>query len=443
MLLTHQKRHYALGLAWATAHDAAEARRESKNRPKAHRVVLPSGGQFWLGLYDEPVKGNTYAAALAIGLVEPNVIVCEAVSDTHSWICSIVDGLPVVGYDRLELTEDARDTVGEWTSMFHKAGFVGDLPGAKASLVEVLEQLGQAIDTKRINGKQLAATRLQSQGISLGSVEVSARSVASVMVLAALPALGWFGWQAWLKIKAASAAQQLSMANAAKQAMNAEQIAAERRARAADFQRQVAAKRAELEQQAKASSDAVWHEWHAIRRALPVSAFGYQPTTMKCDTGSCQVEWSGSGPFTLPADKARLPGVLPNMEPTLTASSRFPLSSAPLARPDLVSYTRPEELRFALANAAILHLPGLQVDAMQPVVMTPAPDLGLAPVTLGATGKLRVTLDGRAPLVMAEGAHRFLSQWPVHLTSIRFDSLNQASGITLEGTYIVVEPQRQ
>ncbi len=251
MLLHHQNKHYALGLQWATALDASEARRECKNRPKANRVLMPAAGRVWVGLYDEPVKVATYAAALAAGLIEPNVIVCEQVDETHSWICSIVDAMPVAGYDLLLPTAEARDTVAQWPSMFPKAQFIGDLPGAKSALVEVLDELEKGIASKSISAKQVAAIRLQSQGVSMASV-------VTIMAVLAIPVLGWFGWQAWVKIRAASAAHQVSMTTAAQQAMNAEQIAAERRRKTEEFHRAVAAKRAELERQASTAPGPIW-----------------------------------------------------------------------------------------------------------------------------------------------------------------------------------------
>lgn len=433
MLLRHHNKDYALGLMWASAHDAGEARRESKSRPKAHRVLLPAGGQFWIGLYDEPVKRNTYAAALAVGLVEPNVIVCEQVNDAQTWVCSIVDGLPVVGYDLLVPNDEARDTVAQWTSMFVKAQFIGDLPGAKSSLVEVLDALAKAIKSKSksISAKQLAAIRLQRQGISVGSI-------ATMTAILCIPLAGWFGWQAWLKIKASSTARQLSMASAAKHVMNAERAAAERRERIEDFRRQVAVKRAELERQGGTPPEPVWRQWNAVRRALPIIAHGYKPMSMSCDTASCKVDWTGAGPFTLPSDKRLLPGVLPNVEPTLAATSQFPLTPPGTTRAPLYAYTAPEALWFALASAATVSLPGLQVDAMQPVVVSPPPELGLSPVTIGAVGKLRIALNGPTALVLADDVYSFLSLWPVQLTSIRFDALGLTAGaISIEGTYIL------
>ncbi len=430
MILQHQSKQFALGLTWASAHDAAEARRESQSRPRAHRVLLPSNGQFWIGLYDEPVKGVSYAAALAVGLIDPNVIICERVSETHSWLCAIVEGLPVVGYDHLVVNEEARDTVSQWTSFFPKAQFVGaDLPGAKSSLSEVLDELAKAIATKRITPKQLVAIRLRRQGISLTSV------VAAVGILS-LPILGYAGWVSWNKILASSSAQKVSMANAAKQALNAEQAAAEKRKKIAQFGLQVAAKRADLDRQSATHPEPLWRQWHS-KRKLPLVAYGYQPSSMNCDASSCTLQWVGSGAFTLPADKLRLPSVVPNMEPTLSATSIFPLTPTTMTRSGATPFLTPESLRFAFANAASVALPALQIEAMTPVVLSPPQELGLAPVHVGAIGKWSLALNGPMALVSAEDAFSFLKPWPVQLTSIKFETLGAtAGGITVEGTYI-------
>lgn len=434
MLLTHAGRQFAVGLEWSTAVSSGEVKRTSKSKPKAFRVVRPVGGTYWLGLYDGPVKGAAYSAALAVGQVEPNAVVCEQVSDTHSWLCSVQDGLPTIGYDLLVPNGEARALASEWTASFGKSSFVGDLPGAKCTVSSLLDGFEQLVKAKGISSKDLAAMRLGRQGISV-------RSIATMVAMGCVAIALLWGWKYWEKLRTAQLAQKMTLANAAKSAMNAEQVEADRRRRIAAFNNQVAGMRVELENQARTSHAPLWANWHEIRRRLPVSLAGYAPASMTCTITECTVLWQGSGAFTHPADKRLLPNVIADDEPNLAAKSKFPVSASATLRPPAPLFGSAQALRLSMVNAAFGRLGGLQVDPMEPVVATPAPDLGIQPVALGARGKWRLSLGGPMALVQAEEAFQFLQQWPVQLVSVSFGSLASGGSIALEGSYALVGVQ--
>lgn len=432
MLLSHKGRQYALAIDWASAMDSAELRRETKRRGSgAHRVVRPVAGRFWVGHYTGPVKGQAYAAAFAVAQIEPNLVVCQQVSDTHCWVCAVQDGLPNVGHDQLVPLHEARELAAEWTAQFSKSVFVGDLPGARCAVPELLDAFEELVAAKGVTKKDLAGMRLRRQGTP---AVAAARLVAIALVAASA---GW-GWQYWQKVRLASQARQLSMANAAKQALNAEQAEADRRRRAQAFQNLVAGRRAELQEVAATSPAPLWRRWNELRAALPVSLHGYTPMSVRCDASSCEVDWQGVGALTQPADKIKLPGAQPSFEPTLSASSKFPVG-VPRTPRQLVQFAaEPQALRFALANAASVHVRGLQVDPMEAVTVTPDADLGLKPITVGYRGKWRLTAGG---LVNAEEAFRFISAWPAQVTSVKFTSMAADASVSLEGVYAIPAPE--
>jgi hypothetical protein len=434
VLLTHNGRQFALGVDWATAHDSGEVRRMSKARARACRVVRPVGGKFWLGLYDAPIRGKVFSAALAIGKAEPNAVVAERVSDTHSWLCSIQDGLPVVGYDLLVPNEEARDLASQWTASFTKSGFIGDLPGAKCQVASLLDEFEQLVSAKSVPSKDVAAMRLQKQGVSLSSI-------AGIVALGCLVIGLYAGWGYWQRLRQSSAAQQMSLSAAAQQAINAEKVAADRKRRTQEFQAQVVAARSELQRAESSSPTPLWRAWTDVRRSLPISSYGYSPVSLNCGTAECQVEWQGLGTLTQPVDKARLTGVIPNLEPTLAATSKFRLQPAAETREPGRKFASPQELRMAIVNAAIVAAPGLVVDAMTPVTLTPPADLGLQPVTVGARGRWRFAASGPTGPIAAEEVFKFLATWPVQLTSLQYGAVGTGSGgaITVEGTYVLID----
>lgn len=427
MLIVHNKLQLALGLNWSMPQDSAEVRVESKAMPAAHRVVVPTDGRFWLGLYEGQIKGTAYAAALIIGLVVPTCIVCQAVSDDQAWICSIQDGKPVPLYDKLIPISEARNTLIEWTHFFSEAEMVGDQLGAGMTLEDVLAALDQKIADKEIKKKQLQAAVLVRQSVSM-------TVILNIVLVVALIAGGYFGWITYQRVRKNADAAKQGLAKAAQAALSAQQTEAERQKLIRDFRAAVEKRRMEVETSVGRVLSA-WGQWEAARRAVPFIAYGYTPVSMDCGLEACNVAWVGTDRYTFAVDKGKVPGAVQDFDTRLATSSRIPVSTPATDGRPLVQFSSAEELRFRMSTDLATVVPGMQIDPAQPVVVIPPPNLGLAPETVGSQGRFRTSFQGPAALVHAHDAVARLSRWPVTLTTVRYSAVNAVTSVELEGSY--------
>ena len=450
MQMTLNKKQLALGLEWSIAPTESEMRAEGKRHPKAHRAIVRRADQIWLGLYAEPYKGTVYAGALVVGLIEPNSVVCVQVNEDTYWMCAVLDGMPVVGYDKFVPAENARSLAMDWFSQFKQSSVIGGLNGAKRSLDDLMNALDEAIEKKEITAKQLASLRVAPQTTPVSSI-------AMLLVLMSLPVAGYFGWQHWKKVSAAQHNQKITVSKLADEVINAEKLAAQRKLATENFHKAVAAKRAEIAALTQNSSRPVWAEWERVRTSIPLSSRGFTPQKMECDDKVCQVSWAAEGALTRPADKLALPGVLVDFDPSLTAKSEYPIPTevSNVAKQGGNAATNAAELRFAIANA-MGSFATVQVEPMQAAVVTPPPDLGLPPKTLGGIGAWKVVLADKYSLIQADDFLRRLHAWPMRVTKVRYIGLghalsaqpgqpflggpSQSLAIEFEGTYGFAQP---
>jgi hypothetical protein len=85
----------------------------------------------------------------------------------------------------------------------------------------------------------------------------------------------------------------------------------------------------------------------------------------------------------------------------------------------------------------------VQVEAMRPITLTPPPDTGLSPVTVGYQGKWSATASGATAPVVAQDVMRFASHWPVVLNTVDFEALTGQGSITVEGSFVMPAPAVQ
>lgn len=450
MLITEHKRPLAVGLEWSMAPNEKELRAESRRKPKAHRVIGRRPGQLWLGLYEEPYKGAAYAGALIVGMVEPKAIVCEPVNEEQSWVCAISDGMPLVGHDQLVPTANARRTVMDWMTRFPNSALIGTgVHGRKFTLQEVLEAFERSVEGKQTTAKQLAAAKLEAQSMPW-------LAVVKIVGACLLPVAAYFGWQHWEQSSLARRDQKVSVARLANEVVNAEKLAAQRKLLTDNFHRSIADKRAELTSVSDTDSMMAWQEWERVRKSIPLTSRGYVPQRLECDLKVCQLGWAGAGPFTRPSDKLDLPGVVADLEPTLTAKSEFVLPAEKLnaRKTQGRTVTGAAELRFAIVSN-LMGFPNLIVEPAQAAIVTPAPDLGLKPITVGAMGTWRLSFNDRFALLQAREWQQRIASWPMKATKVRYSGLGQVPSsdssqssaasqsvvVEVEGVYGFVQPK--
>lgn len=430
----------ALGVEWSHAGNKSDARNLIKSIRNGYLITLPSPhatGEQWIGAYKENPKKALAAAAL-IGLVVPNAIVCEQITETETWVCVIQDQMPVAGFDQLVDPAGARQQATSMMSMFPKAELFGDLPGSKSNISGLLEQIAQNVADKAITKKTISSLQLRRVG-------VSPQLVLSIMLACAIPIAGYFAWDYYKKFDLARKNAAILGARAAQAAMSAEQLAKEKQNQIEAFNAKVQKRRDEIASQSNAG--AILPSWTAInsvRQTLPVSQLGgYRPTRLACTEGQCQASWESHGIFTSLADRSKLTGTDNFADLSKSAKTLHPYT-VQAALPDAKSAApvkmNSASLRFALIDR-FARTPGLVVEPPSPIVITPPPGLDLTPVTVGHMGAIKVTMTGPYALVRAQSLMEQLNQYPVAIKSIEFNGLYQSLSIAIEAGYSALEAQ--
>ena len=431
MLVPIGSRTLALGMDWSLAMSRAEVRARLKQARRTPATVVPGpNNQFWVGLHPGDAPRRTLSGAAVLGLVAPSAIVCQAVdaAQTQCWVCAIQDGKPVVGgYDAVLPRAQAADRAMEYMTLFGSAQLYGDLPGAAASVRTLLDQVEQGVRDRAISRKLLADCEVRRQGVSPATVLQAAAWVA-------LPLAGFYGWKEMQGLERARQAAALQSATSNRQAVTAQQLDAERQRLVADFHASVEAGRAEFRRSARAGQVApLWREVSAARRALPLSAAGgYAPTALRCTGLDCSVIWEGRGRFTLASDKRAITGQADDQLSTST-TTRFRLAPLP-AVPGQASGDGPARLRQRLVER-LQRTAGITVEAAQPVLVQPPPNLDLSAQHVGDAGAVRVLLQGPTALVSADHVIAVLDAFPVRVETIAFTGLGQGAAVAIDASY--------
>lgn len=419
----------ALGMEWVMPTSKAEIRAEKKARAKQNFVFSEASGQYWLGFHSA-VTGKVYSAAFLVALVKPNAVVYCPVDDAHGWVCAITEGMPVVGYDKILPLSEARSTAIEWSNLFNHAEVVGELSGSQCSVPEVFESLSQELASKTINKGQLAMAMLSGGSISVKRIGVFAGAVFLIGVAA-------FGVKVFRETQAKREHEQITLQEAAQQLlaekMNREKVDAERKALAAAYAAKVAAERTGM--RVRVSPWSLWSGVTGVRRSLPVSLYGYKPQTFDCTTDSCRVEWVGSGRFTSPVDKLRLPNVERSMTAELKANSTFGVSSVKDSMPGSRAGNA-EELAFVLQSSFAMKGANFQLQPPQPVVVDVPKGMNGAPEIIGHVGKWHASFQGATALLQATEFMQQAARWPIRVSSVKYQSL--ASIVDVDGEYVFV-----
>jgi hypothetical protein len=434
MLIQRGEWNLAIGVEWSIAGDAKELRKARKKHARSDFVVAEherQERQKWVGFH-EPVKGNVYAAALLVALVKRDAIVIYPISESQVWVCAIQDHMPVVERDCILPVETARETALGWTSMptFLNAEIIGDENGAE-TFDGILEMLKQGLESRAIRKKQLSMALLRRKDATLRTAAAAAAAVAAIGVLGV-------GLKLYIDTQRTKANDQKTALEHAQQMLaemqNKAKVEQERKAKIAEFQRQVEA--AKKEYAVRPSPSMFWGALTAVRRSIGISVHGYRPQNYECTVQQCRLTWQGSGRFVTVADKLLLPNVEPNYSTDLTAASVFPITveqdDLP-ANPEVVKTA--EELRFWLHSTFAAHYQGIQFEPTQPVTLAPPAGLGIEPVVVGYVGKWHITLPGNTALIQGGELMNAISKWPVRVLTIKYGG---ASGVDISGEYVFV-----
>ncbi len=433
MLYTHNNHWYAIGLAWSDFVDAAQARAHVRQARQPSIVVdVTAAGQpaVAVGLCDDaPLPGPVVSAAMAVGLVFPDTLICQTLADGRVWFASVASGVPFSGHDRIVSQEEVAPLLREQTS--HVPGMVGDARGATMSLAEALDRYESQVADGRISRSQVASVRLQPAASPVR------RAIGAAALALALAGIGLVLWMEGIDLRSA-ADRQAALARLTQGREQAARLAAERQARITAFQQAVEQRRAQLLAAQPGPLDQ-WAIWERARRQLPFTVNGYIADAMECTPARCVVRWQASSAQVRFVDKAAIPDGVDDLEPAATASSQVRLEPAPVrtAAPQGPSAAA---LRLAIAQALQFQASDATVAQPSAVVMTAPAELGLPAVDLGAAGALRIAIGGPAALVRGHDAVAMLRALPVSLDTVRWTQLRSSPALELEGRWTFVNP---
>lgn len=432
MIYSQNKRSYVMGMSWSDQGGNIGEAKSFAKRERRPYVIVPTHDAtgervFAVGIHggNEAIKGRTFSAALALGLVEPNAVICQALADNTVWFSVLRAGAPIAGEDRVVSAEESDDFLRQHLGMADCV--IGDVTGAKYPLNTAFDEFEQRIADGRINKEQLKAIQ-----IALPTTTTQLALQAS-LVLSLVAALG-VGWWVYDRHLSSEKARKAALSQVTKSQEEAARLEAQRKAAIETYNRQVAEKRAEIER-ALGGPMAQWQAWESVRRSLPRSVNGYEPDSMECTPAKCTVNWRASGPTVRFVDKAALPGWVEDYEPGLTARSEFVLQPVTSTTATLRAEDAPK-LRLAIAQT-LQFVTDSSIGAPQPAAFTPPaqpPDTGLQPVNLGFTGDLRMAGAGASGLLKLNQAMQAVKHAPIALKSIRWSQLStSAPGAEVDG----------
>lgn len=435
MIYTHNKRQYAIGMEWSDCEDASAAKTHIKDHKQPYLKVAadPSGASkaVAVGLFEPSKARNLLSCSMAVGLVEPDVIIFHKLSDESVWIAVLHSGLPYSGMEHILPVEKAQELLRE--QMLYTSLVIGDMPGSK-NLNDVLSQFESWASEGRLTKQQVASIQVLQPSSTTRLVLYAAL----VLSLAAAVTTGWWLYQRFLSDAATrkNALSKLSQTRAEQ-----EKLEEERQRRIAQFNSQVAAKREEMSR-GLAGPQATWQAWDNVRRKIPLTVNGYVPQVMECTLQKCTVTWGAQGPDVRMVDRAAIPNWIETLEPTLEAKSEYALPAI-ASMPRAMLQQDAARTRLHIAQMLQFAVEAAAVGPVATVTITPAPpppETGLKAVTLGAIGDLRIVASGDTAVLKVTQAIAQLRDQPVALKAAHFTQLDAGTpAVDIEGYWVFVD----
>lgn len=433
---------FAAGLTWEAfdgGDNEASAKAGSSHSYYCGRTSEAAAGTIGLG--SRSAEGLVSAGVL-IGALHKNALVYSKLPGTDLyWVCLISDGLPSPGFDLvLDNEADANRWYGEAFTFLDAVGFarIGNASSStstlEVALEEAIEHVAGAGATSKAKVAALVPFRLRAKKFNwLRFVLV----LVGLLVVAALVVAGiLYREQLASKEKARALLQEAMRTAAAKEAE-----AARKRALRNEFEAKVSTEREKFGRSNIAFSQ--WSACEAVRKSLPLSAYGYTPQKLECDfaEGKALVHWVPSGQAVRLADRAALPGIVDKYEPTNPAVSQFDLKG--LDSGSVAVALNPSAVRMAILDWAGVRMRTLRLSPVEDVVLTPPPDIagddGLKPVRIGGKSEVTFQATGAMELLVAGHAIKLLDSFAVGLTKVEWREPS-SNGISASVTGVLYLP---
>lgn len=404
-----------LGVNWSLK-TTAEAKDEAK---KATTFLIrkgPDGNTASLATVENvgSKSAKLIPAGALIGILHPEAIVFHPLGDDQVWLCAISRGMPLPGMDVITTQEDAKKQV-QMLARSASGSLIGALTGAAASLDQVLATADERIKSKLITKKDLAEITFQRAGISV-------KTVILIGLCLSLVAFAGFGAVRYKSI----IAERKKLEDAAKRALQSE---AERRKieerlnkLQADYDLKVEQGRKSLESGSSVRSR--WESCELVRKALPISMYGFKPEKLTCNFSShkASVEWRPGQLNVKHSDRSRLPMVTNAMEFESPAVSEWtiPEESTEQTSTDIPM----DQIRFDIGTWAASYIKGFAVGKAEELKVAPPAELREArqarPVVLGHKATWSVQGSGTEFLLMLPTSLGIVSKYTSEISEIEW-----------------------
>ncbi|MCU6502307.1 hypothetical protein LPN04_31380 [Rugamonas sp. A1-17] len=414
----------AMGLDWQLPKNSQEISEGKKSRKEAMFVVAKQAHMSWLGFHSKTGPG-VFVAALLVGLVEPNAVVLHSLNDGNAWVCMLRDGMPIVGRDLVLPAEEATKKAREWSGRSDSYTMIGVHLGAVTTIEKVIGALENQIAANTISKGQTKSTVLKSTGFAVSSAYL-VTGAASVVLLAGY---------AFTQLHTPAPAEDTNAPERAARAQAAASRNASEIAHASEVNKGVLAKQvAEVAAtySARVSPVQFWNAASQIRAVVPVSLYGYQPSTYNCTPAGCAVIWRGEGRFVRLSDKQYLPNVESNFSSEKSATSNFSIVGRPSSMPTMTAGS-PEEFQMLVRSEMLLHYPQVQIGELKDVIVSPPPATGLKPVVVTRAGTWQIQLTGPTALATGTDLMQLLERLPMKVATIMYDK--QSMRLDVAGEY--------
>ena len=318
--IKHKKRVLVFGLQWSLQESKLDARRAVAGSSAS--VQIPFQGKIALGCSSESEakQSNAYSAGAFIGLGFPNAIVTYEIEGTdQSWVCAIMDGVPVPGKDQVVETSQVRTQVADMSVWLSGGVIIGGLNGASLTLQDALEQVEEAISRKVIKQSTVAQCRFERAGFKFKHFALS-------LGITGLVAAGGAGFMFYQQKLADERAREKFLSEMLQREEERKAQEAKIAAAIAQFKQKVEAERNRVN-----STGSAFQQWNAcdrLRKQLKLSVYGYVPQKLTCDFArkKATLEWSQNDRNLRVAGRPHLPGVINPLETDKSPISEFDLA---------------------------------------------------------------------------------------------------------------------
>lgn len=416
--IKHKKRVLVFGLQWSLQENKLDARRAVVGSSAS--VQIPFQGKIALGCSSEPEakQTNAYSAGAFIGLGFPNAIVTFDIEGTdQSWVCAIMDGVPVPGKDQVVETSQVRSQVADMSVWLSGGVIIGSLNGASLSLQDALDQVEDAISRKAIKQATVALCRFERSGFK---PKHFVYSLCITAIVGAVGAAFMFYQQQLADEKAREKfLREMLQREEERKAQEAKVAAA-----IALFKQKVEAERAIVSSAGLAISQ--WNACDRLRKQLKLSVFGYVPQKLICDfsKNKATLEWSQNDRNLRVAGRPHLPGVINPLETEKAPLSEFDLDISKEVKTNEATENL-GEIRLRLVDWARTRIMSFVVEPSTKIVVTPDQLIrdqpGIGPVVVGEKMPWRFSSAGFNERFSASGFVQVASTYNAQLTSVTWN----------------------